>query len=522
MPLSFRFTLVAVMLLTLAPSQLASADGKPAAANAPVSYYKHIRPIFQASCFGCHQPAQAKGGLVMTSHAGLLKGGESGDPAIVPNHPDKGTLLDQITPTGNEAPAMPAEGAPLKADQIELVKRWIAEGAKDDSPAVDVAMYTSDNPPHYPAPPVITSVAVSPDGKLLAVAGYHEVLLHNLEKLAPPLTVAVVQGSGEALQTSAVAQGSATTAAVAPPPGRQEEKDKGAAPTPNLSPANPVARLIGLSERVQSLAFSPDGKLLAAIGGSPARMGEVQIWDVATHKLVRSQNVTFDTLYGAAFSPDGALLAFGGADNTLRAIEVKTGKQVFYQMTHADWVMDCVFSVKGTHLISVSRDFSMKLNDVPTQRFIDNITSITPGALKGGLHSVDRHPQRDELLIGGSDGVPKIYRMIREKARKIGDDFNLIRAFPSIPGRIYAVSYSPDGKLVAAGTSNDGAGEVRTFEEANGKPVATMQDITGGIYTVAFLPDGQRLVSAGFSGTVYIHEARTGKLLAQFVPVPLK
>jgi WD40 repeat protein len=112
--------------------------------------------------------------------------------------------------------------------------------------------------------------------------------------------------------------------------------------------------------------------------------------------------------------------------------------------------------------------------------------------------------------------------MIREKARKIGDDFNLIRQFGSLPGRIYAVAYSPDGTLIAAGSSSDGAGEVRTFEEANGKPTATMKGITGGIYTVAFLPDGQRLASAGFSGTVYIHEARTGKLLAQFVPVPMK
>jgi WD40 repeat protein len=369
---------------------------------------------------------------------------------------------------------------------------------------------------------VITSVAISPDGKLLAVAGYHEVLLHNLERLAPPLTVALTQGSGDVPKTTAAAQGTGNPESIERPQGKQNAQDNGAASAQIVTDSIPVARLIGLSERVQSLAFSPDGKLLAAIGGSPARMGEVQIWDVATHKLVRSQNVTFDTLYGAAFSPDGMLLAFGGADNTLRAIEVKTGKQVFYQMTHTDWVMDCVFSVKGSHLVSVSRDFSMKLNDVPTQRFIDNITSITPGALKGGLHAVDRHPQRDELLIGGSDGVPKIYRMIREKARKIGDDFNLIRQFGSLPGRIYAVAYSPDGTLIAAGSSSDGAGEVRTFEEANGKPTATMKGITGGIYTVAFLPDGQRLASAGFSGTVYIHEARTGKLLAQFVPVPMK
>ena len=84
----------------------------------------------------------------------------------------------------------------------------------------------ADHPPTYSAPPVVTAIDFSPDGKLLAVAGYHEVLL--------------LQGRRLRL----------------------------------------VARLVGLSERVQSLAFSPDGKKLAAAGGAPGRFGEVQIWDV--------------------------------------------------------------------------------------------------------------------------------------------------------------------------------------------------------------------------------------------------
>ncbi|MCE9554819.1 MAG: hypothetical protein K8T91_15800, partial [Planctomycetes bacterium] len=143
---------------------------KGSKSGAPVSYYKQIRPIFQSSCFGCHQPAQAKGGLVMTSHAGLLKGGESGDPGVVPNHPEQGTLVSQITPVGKEPAEMPKEGAPLSADQVALVRRWVLEGAKDDSPAADAVAFTPERPPHYVAAPVITSVAVSPDGKLLAVA----------------------------------------------------------------------------------------------------------------------------------------------------------------------------------------------------------------------------------------------------------------------------------------------------------------------------------------------------------------
>ena len=115
----------------------------------------------------------------------------------------------------------------------------------------------------------------------------------------------------------------------------------------------------------------------------------------------------------------------------------------------------------------------MKLTEVATERLEDDITSITPGALKGGLQAVDRHPTKDELVIGGADGVPKIYQMFRTKARQIGDDFNLIRAFPgAMPGRIFAVKFSPDGNRVVAGSSSDGKGEVRVYNADDAKQVA--------------------------------------------------
>ena len=191
-----------------------------------------------------------------------------------------------------------------------------------------------------------------------------------------------------------------------------------------------VGRLVGLSERVESLAFSPDGKKLAVTGGRPARMGEVQVWDVAKRKLALSVPVTYDTVYGVSWSPDGTKIAFGCADNTVRAIDAKTGEQVLFSGSHNDWALDTVFSADGSHLMSVGRDMAAKLTEVATQRFVDNITSITPGALKGGLSAVARHPKRDEIVIGGSDGEPKLYRVFRQTVRVIGDDSNLIREFP--------------------------------------------------------------------------------------------
>ncbi len=92
------------------------------------------------------------------------------------------------------------------------------------------------------------------------------------------------------------------------------------------------------------------------------------------------------------------------------------------------------FPSMATIWLSVGRDMAAKLIEVATQRFIDNITSITPGALKGGIQSVVAHPLRDEIVFGGSDGTPRIYRMQRTTARQIGDDANLLWELPSLAG----------------------------------------------------------------------------------------
>jgi roadblock/LC7 domain-containing protein len=461
------------------------AGQKPAELSS-VSYYRDIRPIIQLHCQGCHQPAKAMGDFVMTSHAALLGKGESGDPGVVPGKPEASKIVTQITPQDGKPPEMPKGKDPLNQHEVTLIKQWIFQGAKDDTPASTRQVIDADHPPAYLLPPVVTAVQFSPDGALLAISGYHEVLLFK-------------------------ADGSA-----------------------------PVARLVGVSERIQSLAFSPDGKLLAATGGNPGRFGEVQIWNVAKRTLKLSVPVTYDTVYGVSWSPDGSKLAFGCADNTLRAIDAQNGKQVLFQGAHSDWVLGTVFSVDGTHLVSISRDMSMKLTEVATQRFIDNITSITPGALKGGLLTVSRRPMKDkvmakvppdtpgapakpydELLIGGSDGVPRLYKMHRETKRVIGDDANKVREFEPMPGRIYAGCFSADGSLIAVGSSLDGHGEVRVYQAADGKRVSKLDGEHGPVYTVAFRPDGKGVASAGFDGVVRFNDPQTGKLIKEFVPFPL-
>jgi len=107
------------------------ADG--AETHAQVSFHRQVRPILQANCQGCHQPAKAKGGYVLTDFEKLLSPGESGTPPVVSGRAAESFLLKQITPEDGKA-EMPKGQPPLHELEIELVKRWIAEGAKDDTP----------------------------------------------------------------------------------------------------------------------------------------------------------------------------------------------------------------------------------------------------------------------------------------------------------------------------------------------------------------------------------------------------
>src|SRR5262245_39271790 len=173
--MSVRVVALASIAGSLCLSSLAKADDAPATPAAGVSYYKEIRPIFQANCQGCHQPAKAGGEYVMTTFDRLLKGGESSEAAIVFGKPDESHLLKEITPTDGKA-EMPKEKPPLADVEIQLIRKWISEGAKDDTPANAVQRYDAEHPPVYSRLPVVTAIDFSPDGQLIAIAGFHEVL----------------------------------------------------------------------------------------------------------------------------------------------------------------------------------------------------------------------------------------------------------------------------------------------------------------------------------------------------------
>lgn len=428
-------------------------------ASKPVSFKDQIWPIFQRNCQGCHQPAKKGGGLLLTGFAVLMKGGDSGA-VIQPGKPDDSPLVRSLL--ANDDERMPKDAKPLPADQIDLVKKWIAEGAKDDTPPEAADNIDADHPPVYEGMPLITALAFSNDGSTLAVGGYREILLHSAD-------------------------------------GAQLKH-----------------RLVGMSQRIETLAYSPDGTQLAASGGSPGRYGEIQIWDAADNQLKMAAQFATDTLFGVTWATDAKRVAFGCPDNSCRVISAENGQQQLKFDHHTDWVIGVVFSLDDKNMVTVSRDRAVKLTQTDSGAFIDNVTSITPGALTGGLEAIDRHPARNEVAVGGIDGVPKLYRIFRQQARQIGDDFNLIRAYAALPGPIREVEFSRDGSLLAVA----GANESRIYETDSGKQLCAVP-FSNGVYAVAVHPTNGTFASAGYDGLVKIAEMPTGKVLKEFVPVPL-
>ena len=416
------------------------------------SYYRDVRPILNRSCTSCHQPALKSSGLDLTTYVGFQAGGKRGR-TFVPGAPDESLAVQFIM--GAVQPSMPLSGPALSSGDIDTIRDWVKSGAKDDTPGET----RSDEPTVYHQPPVITALRFSPDGKFLAVSGNREILLHNAD------------GSGLA------------------------------------------KRLSGDAERILSIAFSLDGRVMAAGGGTPARFGEIQWWDTREGKLLRTVKVSSDTVFGASLSPDGAKVAVGCVDNTVRAFETATGKELYKISSHENWPLATVFGMDSRRLVSVGRDSAAKLIDANAGQFLENVNQ-----LRGELTAVARHPDKDEIVIGGADRVPYVYLMDRPRNMKVGEEATLVRGLERQDGAIFALDWSPDGKRIAVA----GAGaSVNLYDADTGTLTSSCKGHSAGIYSVAFSPDGAHLATAGFDGQVRLYRSADCSLEKAFIPVPL-
>ena len=153
-------------------------EAKKNPVTGPVSFTKQIRPILQANCLGCHQPAKARGDYVMTDvreaprrrRIGRSRRRRQASGTIEAHRRrDAGRRQSEDAARGQEA-------ARRNRMSRSCAVGWPRARSTTRRPNAR-ARFDADHPPIYTRPPVIPALDFSPDGKLIAVAGFNEVLL---------------------------------------------------------------------------------------------------------------------------------------------------------------------------------------------------------------------------------------------------------------------------------------------------------------------------------------------------------
>ena len=417
------------------------------------SFQQDIAPILFSRCQGCHGPLKSKGKFRLDSFERLMKPGSSKAAPVVPGDPEKSELFRLIT-TADDDDRMPKKGGRLPAGQVLLIRQWIEGGARFDGidPSATLASLVSeqehpDPPDAYARPVPITALAFSPDGKELAVGGYHEITLWDA-------------ATGQLL-----------------------------------------GRIKRLPERTQSVAYSPDGRLLAAATGTPGKLGEIILCDPQEHAPGRVLDTAADQMLCLSFSPDGRRLAAGGSDNAVRIFDIADGKLGLTIEQHADWVTDVAFSPDGTRLASASRDKSA--------RVFDAATGATLSAYLGHEEAV--------FGVAWTDDGKRVWSV--GKDRKI----HIWSAADAKPiAKIAEPAADAFGIRTGLGfvftCSSDGV--VRQYSQEKRELVRAFPAFSDWVYRIAIDPKDRRIAAGGYNGQVCVYDLNDGRKLADFIAAP--
>ena len=212
-------------------------------------------------------------------------------------------------------------------------------------------------------------------------------------------------------------------------------------------------------DRVLSLAFSPDGVLLAAGGGEASRAGQVTLWNVAEQSLVKEfADAHSDTVYGLEFSPDGRLLASASADKFAKVFNVETGKHVQSYEGHTHHVMDITWKADRTLLASAGADNAIKVWNVETGEQARTISTYSKQ-----VTSLNFVGLQDNIL--SSSGDKRVF------LHSAGNG-NPVREFAGSPDYVYRAASSVDGAIIAAGCED---GILRVWNGTDGKELVSFK-----------------------------------------------
>ena len=314
------------------------------------------------------------------------------------------------------------------------------------------------------------AVAVSPDGSRLAVASGIGIWLYDAGLPGAPL----LRLPAEEAHSLAFSPDGTLLAAGGPEGGSVE-----------LWHVDARQRIADIGPGSGCVAFAPDGATLAF--GSPG--GAVGLWDVAAGTDAGTLEGHSGLVHSLAFSPDGATLASGSADKSVRLWDFATGTNTATLPAHRDAVNSVAFSPDGRTLASGS-DRSVELWDAGA-----GTKTATLLVHRGGVRSVAFSPDGSSLACGSEGGAVLLWDMAARSAE----------TFSGHTAWINSVAFFPDGSRLASGSAD---GTVRLWDAATGSS-SSLEGHAGKVASVSFSPDGATLAS-GSENSVLLWDAGTG------------
>jgi len=299
---------------------------------------------------------------------------------------------------------------------------------------------------------MIRSLAYSPDGKLVVTAGEDGIV--RTWSAADGSGVENYQGHAGAVKAVAFAAGAVISAG-----------SDGKTIVWDQQPEWKLVRTIGsatgtspLTGRVNTVRFSPDGKLLATGSGEPSRSGELKLWNVQTGAAVSEiKNAHSDTVQSVDFSGDGKSLVSGAADKFVKVWNVADGKLIKSFEGHTHQVLGVSLKRDGRIIASAGADASVKVWSLVTGEVVRTIKGFAKEAT-----AVSHVGVSDQFLATGGDG----------KVRLINEGGGDVRSFSGATDFEYATAATPDGKIVIAGGQD---GILRVWNGVNGSSITTFE-----------------------------------------------
>ena len=248
--------------------------------------------------------------------------------------------------------------------------------------------------------------------------------------------------------------------------------------------------LSGHTEAVNSVAFHPDGNMLA----SGSRDDTVRLWDVNTGIEIRSLTAHKGSVYSVAFSHNGTTLASGGSDETVRLWDVETGAVLHTLKGHTRSINDVTFNHDSTMLASAALFENIRLWDVAIGTEIRTFTVGRNGAFCAAFS-----PDGNILAGGGHDKTVRLWDA------DTGTELHTLKGHTH---HIRTVDFSPDGNTVA---SNGGWDEtIRLWHVTTGTELHTLKGHTYPISSITFHPNGNMLASGSSDNTIRLWDVATG------------